>query len=371
MSVAVLAIAAATFCAACTWQSPRTVAQNYLTALQEHRYEQCYAMLTEDDRKACPLDRFLALVPLAPDVTRRWFRPTLKATSFDIGEPAGQGLRRTVPIDVKAPDLARFERIINATVGPDADPGPAARRALAHAEVPRLAYRDDIVLEKEHHRWRVWAGFRAREQAADLRRRGLDFYYAGSYKRAIDSYRQAIAVLEKSDATGGWGLKFLYARELDALEKIVSESAAATAYTANLKLSEIGMKMSAAKHPAVFGKITNLGDRPLDSVRMQVTFFEGRSAARRVLFIEQHIPIATPLQFTDFTIRAQPLMPGETRDFGFELKAPIGTQQVADPYVAVSDIVFTQPALLLAGPDSQPNRKAAPAATSSSPGFEE
>ncbi len=363
------ALATATLCAACTWQSPRTVAQDYLTALEEHHYEQCYAMLTEDDRKAYPLDRFLAMVPLAPDVTRRWFRPVLKATSFEVGEPTGQGLRRTIPINVKAPDLARFQRIIDATVGPDADPAPVARKALAHGDYPQLACRDDIVLLKEHHRWRVRAGLRAREQAADLRRQTLDLYYGGSYKQAIDYYRQAIAVLDKSDATGGSGLKFLYARELHELEEIAGESAAATAYAENLKLSEIGMRMSAAQHPAVFGKITNRGNRALDEVRMKVTFFKGRGAARRALFIEQHIPIATPLQFTDFTIKALPLMPGETREFGFELKAPISTQQVADPYVAVSDIVFTEPELMPpAGSGSHPNRKAVPAATATTAG---
>jgi hypothetical protein len=362
--MAALAIAAATLCAACTWQSPRTVAQDYLTALQEHQYQQCYAMLTEDDRETCPLDRFLALVPLAPDVTRRWFRPVLKAASFEIGEPTGEGLRMTIPIDVKAPDLARLERIINATVGLDADPAPAARKALAFGGFPRLSYRDDIVLVKEHHRWRVRADFPAREQAADLRRQALDLYYTGSYTQAIDYYRQAIAVLEKSAATGGWGLGFLYARELHELETIVGESAAATTYAENLKLSEIGMRMSAAAHPAVFGKITNLGHRAVDGVRMRVTFFKGRGDARRVLFIEQHVPIATPLQFTDFSIKALPLMPGETRDFGFELKAPISTQQIADPYVTVSDIVFTQPELTLpAHSDSHPNSKAGPAAT--------
>jgi tetratricopeptide (TPR) repeat protein len=364
--LAALAIAASSLCASCTWQSPRTVAQDYMSALEDHHYDQCYAMLTEADRQVCSLDRFLTLVPLAPDVTRRWFHATLKATSFKIGEPAGQGLRRIIPIDVKAPDLVRFERIIDATVGPDADPAPVADKALAHGDYPQLAYLDDIVLVKEHHRWRVRADFPARQQAADLRRQALDLYYGGSYKEAIDYYRQAIELLEKSDATGGWGLKFRYGRELHEIEEIAGQSAAAAAYLDNLKLSEIEMRMSAQEHPAVFGKITNHGNRPLDEVRMKVTFFKGHGAARRALFIEQHIPIATPLQFTDFTIRALPLMPGETRDFGFELKAPISTQQVADPYVAVSDVVFTESALMPPA-DSHPTGKASPAATAAEP----
>ncbi|HUY20661.1 MAG TPA: hypothetical protein VMV15_15715 [Candidatus Binataceae bacterium] len=363
-ALCVAALAIATLCASCTWQSPRTVAQNFLTALRGHHYEQCYAMLTEDDRAACPLARFLTMVPLAPEVTRRWFGPVLKATSFEIGEPSGQGLRRVAPINVKTPDLARFERIINATVGLDADPVPVARKTLTHGDYPQLTYRDDIVIVKEHHRWRVRVDFRARQRAADLRRQALDFYYGGSYKEAIDYYRQAIAILEKADATGGWGLKFRYARELHEIDGIVAQSAAATAYTENLKLSDIGLRMSATQHPAVFGKITNRGNRALDEVRMKVTFFRGHGAARRALFIEQHIPIATPLQFTDFTIRSLPLMPGETRDFGFELKAPLNVQQVSDPYVAVSEVVFTQPDLI-PPVEAHPQRQAGPAATAS------
>ncbi len=341
-----LMLAAAAFGAGCTWQSPRTVAQNYLTALEQRHYEQGYLMLTEDDRKACPLDQFLTEVPLAPDVTRRWFRPVFKATSFEIGEPRGQGLRRIVPLKVKAPDLARLERIVNATVGPDGDPAPAARQALAHGEFPALSYDDDIVLVKEHHRWRVRADFPARERAADLRRQALDSYYGGSYGQAVDYYKAAIAALDQSDATGAQGLKFLYGRELHELEAMVAQHAVAVAYGDELKLSDVGMRMSVAGHPAIFGRIANHGDRPVDSVRMKVTFYEGSGPDRRGVFVEQHVPIATPLQFSDFALRAMPLMPGETRDFGFELKAPIDTQRSADPYVTVSDVVFTQPDLM-------------------------
>jgi hypothetical protein len=364
---------AALLCAGCTWQSPRTIAQNYVTALKQHNYAQCYAMLTEDDRRACPLDRFLTEVPLAPDATRRWFSHVLKATEFEINEPQGQGLRRTVPVNVKGPDLARLERIVNAAAGPDADPAPAASDALAHRQFPELAYREDIVLVKEHHRWRVRADFPAREQAADLRRQALDRYYAGFYDQALDFYRQAIAVLERSHATGGLGLKFLYSRELRELEAIMNERAAAAAYADNLKLADVGMRMSAGGRPAVFGRITNGGNRAVDSVRLKVTFFERTGTVRRSIFVEQHVPIATPLQFSDFATKAIPLMPGETRDFGFELKAPIATQQAADPYVTVGDVILTQADLMPpAGGEPRPTQKSAsPAATATAGGIEE
>src|SRR5579875_1608813 len=332
--------------AGCTWQSPRTVAQNYLTALEQRQYEQCYLMLTEVDREAYPRERFLTAVPLTQDVTRRWFWPVLKATDFDLGEPQGQGLRRIVPVKVKAPDLARLERTINAMIGLDADPVPAARHALSSGDFPALSYLDDIVLVKEHHRWRVRADFPARERAADLRRHALDSYYGGSYAQAVGYYRDAITALDRSEATGGWGLKYLYGRELHEIETIVAQRAVALAYDDKLKLSDIGMRMSAAGRPAIFGKIANNGDRPVDSVRMNVTFYQGHGADRRDVFVEQHVPIATPLQFSDFSLRALPLMPGETRNFGFELKAPIDTQRSADPYVTVSDVVLTQPDLM-------------------------
>jgi len=354
-------------CAGCTWQSPRTIAQNYLSALEQHDYARCYAMLTEQDRKSCPLDRFLTDVPLGPDTTRRWFGHVLNATEFELGEPQGEGLRRIVPLKVTAPDLARLERIVNAAAGPDADPAPAAGDALAHRQFPTLAYRDDIVLVKEHHRWRVRADFPAREQAAAMRRQALDRYYAGALDQALDFYRHALAIVRNSQATGGWGLEFRYGRELRELEAIAKERPAAAAYGDNLKLTDVGMRMSADGHPAIFGRITNAGNRAVDSVRMKVTFFERSGRVRRSIFVEQHVPLATPLQFSDFAIKAVPLMPGETRDFGFVLKAPIATQQQADPYVTVSDVVLTQPDLMPPAAAGKGRGEARSAAKAASP----
>lgn len=312
-------------------------------------------MLTEGDRNAQPLGRFVAEIPLAPDVTQRWFGWMLNVTSYQIGEPVRQGDRMVVPVRVTAPDLPRFERTIEAVVGTDGEPLPVARRSLKDGDYPRLTYDDDIVMVKEHHRWRMLVDFPAREQAAAMRHGALELYYQHDNDRAIATYEKAIATLDKAVGTGGRGLEFLYGRELAELRSLKTEAGAAAAYLPMLKLSGIGMKMSASHHPAVFGKITNTGSRLVDKVRMKVTFFQGHGKKRREVFSEEHTPVAMPVQFTDFTVRTLPLMPGETRDIGFELEAPVTAEEEADPYVAVSEIVFTPEQLMPASAGAPPS----------------
>jgi hypothetical protein len=141
---------------------------------------------------------------------------------------------------------------------------------------------------------------------------------------------------------------------------------------ARMKVIDVGMRVSTARHPALFGKITNPWKVPVDSVRMKVTFFQGSGAARRAIFAEEHVAIATPIEFSDFTIKAIPLAPGETRDFGFELKAPAATEQNADPFVAVSQVVLTPAQLMPAqaselhtrAPDAAPAAKSRPGESS-------
>ncbi|MBF6570021.1 MAG: hypothetical protein IVW54_14220 [Candidatus Binataceae bacterium] len=328
----------------CTWQSPRAVVQNYLAAIKQHRYEQCYAMLTDSDRQAYTLQQFLTAIPLTPSVTQTWFRPVLEDTSYDIGEPRGQGLHLIVPVKVITPDLPRFERTIDAIVGPDVDPAPVARRALANGEYPDLGYDDQVVLIKEHHRWRVKADFPALEDAARLRRSALQYYYRAQYGQAVQEYQQAIAALAKADSSGGLGKSFLYRREMKEIQEIAAGHGAPN--PARMKVADVGMRVSTAQHPALFGKITNPWKVPIDNVRMKVTFFQGSGAARRAIFAEEHVAIATPIEFSDFTIKAIPLAPGETRNFGFELKAPAATEQDADPFVAVDQVAATPTELI-------------------------
>ncbi|MGH7907033.1 MAG: hypothetical protein ACREP6_10425 [Candidatus Binataceae bacterium] len=355
---AALYLGCALLLSGCMGRSPRTIANQYVSALKKNQYSVCYAMLAEADRKATPLKHFVADMPLTPDVTPAWFESVLAASQYSVGNARRHGDRAHVPVRITTPDLPLFERTVEASVGPDGDPGPAARESLATGDYPKITYTDDLVLIHEHHHWRILGGFAARSRAAAIRRRALEFYYRGELQRAIAAYGAAISKRKDSDASGGWGLEFLYGRELGEIKDDIVDSAASRAYVNQLKVSNIRTNMSAAHHPAVFGRITNSGSRPIDAVRMKVTFYKGEGDNRVAVFSEQHVPISTPLEFTDFTVKATPLMPGETRKFGFNLDAPAPMQENADPYVSVDGIIFTQPQLM---PSAQ--ELAAPSAT--------
>jgi hypothetical protein len=338
--VAVLAVTG------CLGQRPQVIAQRYVDALKERSYGECYVMMTEEDRQARTPDRFVSAIPLAPDVTSTWFKLILEATSYKVGESRRDGPRAIVPVIVTTPDLALFERTIEAYVGPDGDPVQAARDALKSGDYPKLTYEDDIVLMKEHHRWRVEVDFAARDAAATQRRAGLEAYYKYDFNQAVSAYDGALGILRKSDATGARGLEFLYGREQAEIMAIQSDTAAAKTYVPRLVLSDVGMKMSADHRPAVFGKITNNGNRAIDGIRMSIMFYSGSGAARHIIFSENRTPISTPLEFANFTLRAVPLAPGETRAFGVELGAPAEAEESGDPFVAVDGIIFTPAALM-------------------------
>ncbi len=94
--------------------------------------------------------------------------------------------------------------------------------------------------------------------------------------------------------------------------------------------------------PAIFGRINNAGDRGVDEVRLTVTYYAGRGAQRKLLYQESHSVIVTPIEFTGFIRPVLPFVPGETRDFGFELVAPAQIQQQSEPSLTVGSMVFTQ-----------------------------
>jgi len=100
--------------------------------------------------------------------------------------------------------------------------------------------------------------------------------------------------------------------------------------------------MSEARVPAIFGRIINAGNRGVDEVRLTVTYYAGRGAERKTLYQESHSVIVTPIEFVGFVRPVLPFVPGETRDFGFELTAPAQIQQQSEPSLTVDSLVFTQ-----------------------------
>ena len=364
--------------AGCARNQPHGVAQRYLEYLQQFNYPACYHLLSQQDRADRTLREFLKEIPIAPDVSPLWFRPVLHATHYELGPEHrnADGVTASVPVRVTMPDLPLWERTLDAA-GADGLGADRAQRSLDTGDYPKFTYEDTIFLIKEHHHWRIVAGFAARDRVLDRHRTAIAQYHQHDYAKAISSYQAMIAELLAQRATGSRGLAVRYQDELAVIGKIQAQGPAAAAYVPKLKLNDVAMRMSEERVPAIFGTVANTGDKPLDEVALAVTWYEGRGKDLHVVNREEHPIVVTPLDFTDFNRSVLPLLPGESRRFGFILTAPPQVEQNAAPYVTVSSVAFTQsPAPLprshaanLHGPAASPSGSPAGASVSGAAGI--
>lgn len=326
----------------CTGNSPHGVAQRYLENLQQFNYPACYGMLSAQDKKDRDFSEFLTGIPMAPDTSPLWFRAVLHNTNYELGDARHNGDSVVVAVKVTAPNLPLWERTLDAAAAPDYIGGEEAVRSLDTGDYPKLTYNDQIVLTKQHHRWRVVADFAARDHLMDEYREAVSRYHQNDFTGAAAAYMALLTQADQLNATGLGQMKTAWSAELRQIRAIEREHSASTAYIASeLELSGVAMKMSEDRVPGIFGTITNAGDRALDQVEIAVTWYEGRGQRLRAVFSERHEIVVTPLQFTDFSRPVVPFLPGASREFGFILTAPAEVQQVASPYVTVSAIVFT------------------------------
>ncbi len=354
-------------------QSPQSLATRYLADLQQFNYPACYATLTNEDRAARSLKQFLTEIPLAPDVDPIWFRAILFSTRYDVGQPQVNGERAVVPVKVTMPDLALWERTIDAKAGPQDSLNAAADKSLETGLYPKLRFEDALVMVKQQHQWRVVADFAPRDLIRDGNRDAVGIYHKQDYPGAAAAYQALIAQLNKQEFSGSRGMAFFFKRKLKTIADIQGEVPAAHAYVSRLVLSDVAVKMSEARVPAIFGRITNAGDRGVDEVRLTVTYYAGRGAQQKLFYQENHSVIVTPIEFTGFIRPVLPFVPGETRDIGFELLAPAQIQQQAEPSLTVGSIVFTQskaplPSLAIENLAPAPQPSGSPSSTPSPSG---
>src|SRR4029077_18997809 len=173
---------------------------------------------------------------------------------------------------------------------------------------------------------------------------------------------------QEFEFSGSRGLKFFFKRRLKAIDDIQAELPATRAYIPKLVLSDVAVKMSEARVPAIFGRITNAGVRGIDEVRLTLTYYAVLGAHQKSLHQESHSVIVTPIEFIGFIRPVLPLVPGETRDFGFELIAAAQIQQQAAASLPVGSMVFTQskaplPALAIENLAPTPQAPASPSST--------
>ncbi len=327
----------------CFRRSPYGTAERYVENLQQFNYTRCYSLLSTQDRAERSLQQFLAEIPLAPDVSPIWFRPILHVMHFELGAQHRERDRNsaTVAVRITLPDLPLWERTLDAKAGSDGSPSQLAERALATGVYPTVTYDDRIFLVKENHHWRILAGFAARDRVLNHHRQAMLDFYAGRFGQAAAQLRLVVAELQDLPGTGNAGLAARMRAELADISKIMAETSAATGYTSRLKLDKVAMRMAEERVPAIFGDVTNEGNRAIDELRLAVTWYEGRGKSLKIVDREEHPIVVTPIEFTDFSREVIPFLPGESRHFGFILSATPEIQQNATPYVTIASLAFT------------------------------
>ncbi len=362
-------VAAAMVCAialGCAGKTPENAANEYLNDLKLFNYPACYQMVSHSDQMDRSIEDFLKQIPLAPDVTAEWFKSVTHAIVFEVGQSRMEGDKAIVTIKVTRPDLPLWERTVDTQERPGFTTESIAQRDLNTGEFPKLSYDDELVFMKQGDEWRLFVDFPAKDNIAKMHKDALEAYHKHDYDKAAQTYQNLLAELDKEHATGNAGLKFAYQRELAEVQNVQKQIPDAQAYIPKITLSDVDMKMAASRVPGIFGKMTNSGDKAIDEVQFTVTYTEGKGAKKKEVYSEVHIPVATPLEFTNFKRAVLPFVPSETRTFGFRLTAPPDVQQNATPDLNITSLVFTQSTAPLPKP-AAPSPAASPAAAAGTP----
>ena len=360
----------ALFAAACQGHTPQRAADTYLQNLKLYNYPAAYQALSHQDQVDRTIDQFLTDIPMAPDVNKDWFKGVLRAYDYKVGDSKTEGDKAIVTVSVTRPDLALWERTVDASVSGETTPDSIAQKNLTENTYPKVTYDDNIVMVNQGGDWRLVYNFPFKENIRKEHKDAVDLYHKHDYEKAIAAYQKIIDELDKDQSTGNAGLKWQYSRELAAIQNSQKQLSDAQAYVPKIVLSDVDLKMSASRVPGIFGKMTNSGDKALDEVQFTVTYFEGKGKNKKAVLTEIHTPVATALEFTNFARPVLPFVPGETRNFGFKLTAPTDVQMKSSPDLTVTSIVFTQSTAPLpkpAAPSPTPGASPAAGAASASP----
>jgi tetratricopeptide (TPR) repeat protein len=353
----------ALFTAGCQGRTPQRAADTYLGNLKLYNYPAAYQALSHQDQVDRTIDQFLTEIPMAPDVSKDWFKAVLRAYDYKVGDSKTVDDKAIVTVTVSRPDLALWERTIDASLGGDATPDSIAQKNLNENTYPKVTYDDNIVMVNQGGEWKLLVDFPFKENILKEHKDAVDLYHKHDYDKAIAAYQKILDELDKNQSTGNAGLKYQYGRELADIQNAQKQLPEAQAYIPKIALTDVDMKMSASRVPGIFGKMTNSGDKALDEVQFTVTYYEGKGKNKKAVLTEIHTPVATALEFTNFGHPVLPFVPGETRNFGFRLTAPTDVQMKSSPDLTVTSIVFTQSAAPLPKPVApSPSPAASPAA---------
>src|SRR5271163_17801 len=148
------------FAAGCGGHSPQAAADNYLSNLKLYNYPATYEALSHEDQVDRTMDQFLEEIPMAPDVSKDWFKGILRAYDYKVGDAKIDGDNAVVTVSVTQPDLALWERTVDAGLTGDETKDAIAQKNLTDNTYPKLTYDDTMVMVKDPNgEWRLLVDF--------------------------------------------------------------------------------------------------------------------------------------------------------------------------------------------------------------------
>src|SRR5271166_5234028 len=132
--------------AGCQGHSPQSAVETYLGNLKLYNYPATYEALSHQDQVDRTMDQFLTEIPMAPDVSKDWFKGVLRAYDYKVGDVKMDGDKAIVTVSVTQPDLALWERTVDAGLTGDETPDANAQKDLTDSTYPKVTYDDNIVM---------------------------------------------------------------------------------------------------------------------------------------------------------------------------------------------------------------------------------
>ena len=86
--------------AGCQGHTPQAAAENYLGNLKLYNYPATYEALSHQDQVDRTMDQFLSEIPMAPDVSKDWFKGILRTYDYKVGDAKIDGDKAIVTVSV-------------------------------------------------------------------------------------------------------------------------------------------------------------------------------------------------------------------------------------------------------------------------------
>ena len=289
--------------------SPKSVAQDYTTALVEGHPEKAWDLISADDRSVKDKQSFLDAnnndQPLRAFIANN--------TSSKITKVTVDGNKATATIETTMPDISGIMAEVFSSAlanlgkkdpnGMDKDIAEKAENAVKSGNLKETTVSKDLDLVKEDGKWRVFLHWREKKEKEareakikDLLAQGKKAIEAHDLDKAETAYAQIRAIEPHN-------------MDLDVAEKQLTKEKEKVAYFDKIDIYDFKAKFMDSvlygRVPGVDFKIRNAGDRTLNRVEVTVYF---KDKDGNIISEDDYLPVF--VSEYNFTGDNKPLKPG-------------------------------------------------------------